>query len=106
MIERYYRSFTLQRQSDGATPMSEPSYETLGTYRGYIQPRSGSETTSFSAVDESYRYVLYTDTSTPVRYGDRVVQDDVTWRAVFATQPAGIAGQAHHKEIGLAYVGG
>jgi hypothetical protein len=106
MIDRYYRPFTLQRQADGATIVSEPSYTTVGTYRGFIQPRSGSETSTFNAVDESYRHVLYTAKSTPVQYGDRIVQDGVTWRAVFVTQPTGIAGQSHHKEIGLSYVGG
>jgi hypothetical protein len=96
MIERYYRSFTLSRQAAGANVMTEPSYSEVGTYRGFIQPRSGSESTAFNAVDEGY---------TPVQYGDRVEQDGVTWRVVFATQPTGISAVAHHKEIRLQYVG-
>lgn len=85
--------------------MAEPSYSEIGTYRGFIQPRSGSETTAFNAVDERYSHRLYTEVSTPVQYGDRVEQDGVKFRAVFVTQPTGIAGQSHHKEVGLEYVG-
>jgi len=103
-LDRYYSAFTLQRQSGGVTIVNEPSYSDVGTYRGFIQPRSGSESGAFQALTERYSHVLYTDTSTPVQFGDRVVQSGVTYRAVFTVQPTGIAGRSHHKEIALQYM--
>ena len=105
MIERYYEPFTLSRQADGADLMSEPSYAEVGTYRGFIQPVGGNESSAFNAQAESYSHRLYTDVSTPVLYGDRITQSGLTWRAVFVSQPEGISGRVHHKEIGIEYVG-
>lgn len=103
-IERFYRPFTLIRPSSGAGSVAEPGETTVGVYRGHIQPTNGSETLSDVALRERYANTLYTYVATPAEYGDFVEQDGVRHRVVFSKQAAGIAGQSHHKEIGLEYV--
>lgn len=103
-LAQRYRPFTLKRQDTPASAMTEPTYTTVGTYRGFIQPVSGNESTLFSKVDENYSHRLYTGLDTPVEYGDRIEQDGLTWRAVETKQPRGVSAVQHHKEILLEYV--
>lgn len=103
-LARRYRPFELYRLTPGASSVDEPTRERVGTYRGFIQPISGSETTQANALKELRSHRLYTSTQTPVEQGDEIEQDGVTYRAVFTTQVNGISSVQHHKEVDLAYV--
>lgn len=103
-LEQKYRPFELQRESTEASQTTAPTYEKVpGSHRGFIQPTSGGETSAFNSVREAYSHQLYT-ASRVILYGDRVIQDGVTWRVVSRTQPKGISGVDHHREISLQYV--
>lgn len=103
-IERYYRPFTLTRQTPGASAVDEPTFEEVGAYRGFIQPVSAAVTTNAAGFEERRTHRLYTYVSTPIEFGDEIVQDGVRFRAVNATQPTGISAVNHHKEVDLEYV--
>jgi hypothetical protein len=103
-IERYYRPFTLNRQTPGASAVDEPTFEAVGIYRGFIQPVSAAVTTNAEGFEERRTHRLYTYVSTPIQFGDEIVQDSVRFRAVNATQPNGVSAVNHHKEVDLEYV--
>lgn len=103
-IERYYRPFTLYRQTPGSSAVDEPTLELVGAYRGFIQPVSAAVTTNAEGFEERRTHRLYTYVNTPVQFADEIEQDGIRFRAVNATQPSGISAVEHHKEIDLEYV--
>lgn len=103
-LARRYRPFLLYRAARGASAVDEPTRTLVGTYRGFIQPVSGSETTQANALKELRSHRLYTYANTPIEQGDEIEQDSVTYRAVFTTQPRGVSSVQHHKEVDLSYV--
>lgn len=103
-LARRYRPFILYRVSQGASAVDEPTRATVGVYRGFIQPVSGTETTQAEGLKELRSHRLYTFTTTPIEQGDEIEQDGVVYRAVFTTQPRGVSSVQHHKEVDLSYV--
>jgi hypothetical protein len=103
-IARYYRPFTIYRQTPGASAVDEPTFEEVGTYGGFIQPVTEAVTTNAEGFQQRRTHRLYCSVGVPIEFGDEVRQDSIKFRAISTTQPRGVSAVDHHKEVDLEYV--
>ncbi len=97
MLSRYYRSCVIYKRDD--TDQFNPVMIYVGTYRGFIQPLSGYGVYMKGKNGEDSTHRFYTDVGTPCEYGHKLTQDGIDYIMLYVTQPRGISGTGHHKEI-------
>jgi hypothetical protein len=98
-IEKYYKSLVIKEQVTTGGSFGTPAFNTVGTYKGFIQPVLGSEHVRNGKGQEEATHRLYTSLSTPFKYGYIVTQNSIDYMMLYGTQPSGISGKEHHKEI-------
>ncbi len=97
-ITDYYTSLLIQeRISTGS--FDAQTWQDVGSYNGFIQPVFGKENYRDGKAGEQATHMLYTDLNTPAKYGYKVTQNGQSYIIIYAIQPAGISGVAHHKEV-------
>jgi hypothetical protein len=97
LLTRYYRPCVIYKRDD--TDQYHPVRIFVGTYRGLIQPLSGSGIYAKGKNGEESTHRFYTDMGTPCEYGYEVTQFGINYIMNFTEQPKGISGTGHHKEI-------
>lgn len=95
-ISNYYKKFTASRPNQASWDGGSNS---LGTFKGFLQPVSGSESFDHFKQDEKVTHRLYTDVSTRLLYGDIITYSGLDYTVVFSLQENGISGIERHKEI-------
>lgn len=97
MLTDFYKPFLIERRVGG--DFTDDEYITVGTYHGFIQPVSGTETFRDGKAGEQVTARLYTGLTTPGIYGYKVTQDGQSYIMLYTIQPVGISAVSHHKEI-------
>lgn len=104
-IEAFYKPLTIYRNVPSSTPGQTPTEITIGFYKGFIQQVSSDELFKMGKSAEESLQTLYTYMSTPALKGDRINQSGQNYRVVSGvTQPTGISGVNHHKEIKVKFI--
>ena len=69
--------------------------------KGFIQPVSGSENFQAGKSGEKVGALLFCEMGYNAVYGDSISFNGITYKLLYGTQPNGISGTGHHKEMTL-----
>ncbi len=99
MLRNMYSELEIFERSDGG--FSSVTYESIGTFQGYIQPVSASQDFTTGKNGEKVTYRLYTDIATPITYANKIIQNGIEYVILYEQGINGVVNLRHHKEVYL-----
>ena len=101
-LESRYTPFTLKRKVKAASSVVAPTLTTIGYYRGFIQPTTGTQLVFLGPqLSEQFSHRLYCALTVPATAGDIIEQGELTATVVYSKQVDGVSSVSHHKELFL-----
>ena len=86
-------------------PGQAPTNSIVGYFKGFIQPVSSSEMFMMAKSAENATHRLYTNLGTDIVKGDKINQNSTDYVVIAdITQPTGVSGVDHHREILLGLI--
>ncbi len=106
-LSNYYKTIEVYREVstvDGWGNTDESGNWILShTVQGFLQPNSGSYSSSNQSNKMVYTHILYTDVGVDIVPGDNIKLNDNTY-LVETTQYDGVSGMGKHDEIGCSLI--
>jgi hypothetical protein len=100
-LKRFYTDAIIESFVTSNDSTVNSYYDTPVDIICFIQPISGNEVFRYGRADEDSTHRMYCPVSVIANYGDKVTQNGVAYKVLFADQPTGISGVNDHKEIVL-----
>jgi hypothetical protein len=98
MLTNRFQNILVSRSS--SVPFGNKVTNTFAI-KGFIQPVSGSENFQAGKSGEKVGALLFSEMGYNAVYGDSINYNGITYKVLYGTQPNGISGTGHHKEMTL-----